>query len=241
MRRGFRIALTGLHVINIRAVIRGDDGGDPVQFFRFGNIDGFDVGAGEGRADDMQAPGVFGNLVFHEDRFTGDQCGTVDLAGGLADDVQVRTEGRSDLALKCSRIPQFAGQFDREVIMFVPGVTDEDAAQSVFDLFAGRVRMIFQQFAEDQRCRGCVIGALHDACRDHGFLDVVQFASLQQGFRGADLRVFRLIEQDQVGVAQFSVKDDGVGPGKAFRVIAVPDGIIAGAVKHIAKPLGGCA
>ena len=100
------IALTRLHIVRLRRIVRGKDGGDAGQLFRLARVDGLDVGAGKGAAEDVQAPGVLGHLVLDKHRLAGDQRRAVDLAAGLADDLKAGAEGRGDLAAKFAEVAQ---------------------------------------------------------------------------------------------------------------------------------------
>ena len=87
MGGGLGVALTGLHIVYIGAVLGGDDGGNTGELLCLGSVDGLDVSAGEGAAEHMQAPGIGRHLVLHEDRLAGDQSSAVDLIHRLADDL----------------------------------------------------------------------------------------------------------------------------------------------------------
>ena len=101
--------------------------------------------------------------------------------------------------------------------------------------------MLFQQPGENQRRRRRVIGALHDACSHHSLLHIVQLALFQQGLRRFNVGALRLVEQDKIGVLQLAVKNNGIGPGKAFGIVAVTDGVAPGVVQHIPQTVCGLA
>ena len=230
-------ALPGLHIVHIRAVESGDDGGHTVQLLRLAGVDGLDIGAGKGAAQHVQAPGVGRNLILHKYRLAGDQGRAVDLPGGLADDVQLGAEGRRDLRLEFALVPQLAGQLHSQVIVLIARVADENAGEHVLDLRPGGVGVFFQQPGQNQRRRRSIIGALYDARGHHGLLHIVQFALFQQRLRRFDLGALRLIEQDKIGILQLTVKNNGVGPGKAFGIVAVADGVAPGVVQHIPQAI----
>ena len=181
----------------------------------------------------MQAPGIGRNLILHKYRLTGNQSRTVDLSSRLTDDVQLRTEGRGDLRLKLALIPQLAGQLHSQIVVLVARIADENTGEHIFNLLPGGIGMLFQQPGEDQRRRRSIIGALYDARSHHGLLHIVQLALHQQRLRRFNIGAFCLIEQDKIGVFQLTVKNNGVGPGKALGVIAVADGVAPGVVQHI--------
>ena len=233
MGRRLRGTLSGLHIVHIRAVFRRDDGGHAVQLLRLAGIDGLNIGAGKGAAQHMEAPGIGRNLILHKYRLTGNQSRTVDLAGRLTDDVQLRAEGRGDLRLKLALIPQLAGQLHSQVVVLVARIADENTGEHIFNLLPGGIGMLFQQPGEDQRRRRSVIGALYDARSHHGLLHIVQLALHQQRLGRFNIGALCLIEQDKIGVFQLTVKNNGVGPGKALGVIAVADGVAPGVVQHI--------
>ena len=186
----------------------------------------------------MQHPCVGGNLVLNEDRLAGNQRRAVNLVHRLADDLELRTERGRDLALIRAGVTQLDRQLDGKIVMLVAGVSDEDTGQNVFDFLPGGVRVLFQQPCEDQRSRRRVVRAGDDTRRDHGLLHIVELSAVQKSFRRAKLGALRLIQEDKVGVSQLSVKDDGVGTGKALRVVAVADGEITAAVKNVSQTLG---
>ena len=234
--RGFGVALSGLHIVHIRTIISRDNGSHAVQLFRLAGVDGLDVGAGEGAAQNVQAPGIGRHLVLHKHRLAGNQSGAVDLAGRLADNLQIGAEGRGDLRFEFPFIPQLAGQLHRQIVVLIAGVTDENAGEHILDLLTGGMGMLFQQPAEDQRRCRSVIGALHDAGGHHGLLHIVQLAVHQQRFRRFDVGALCLIEQDKIGIFQFAIKDNGIGAGKALGVVAVAHGVAAGMIQHPAQP-----
>ena len=241
MGRGLGRTLTGLHIVHIRAVKGGDDGRHAVQLLCFTGVNGLDISAGKGAAQNMQAPGIGGHLVLHEHRLTGNQSGAVDLPGRLADDVQLGAERRSDLRLEFAEITQLAGQLHCQIIVLITGITDKDTGHHILDLLAGGVGMLLQQPGENQRRRRGVVGALHDTCGHHGLLHIVQLTVYQQRLRCFDLSALRLVEHNKVGIFQFAVKDDGIGAGKALGVVAVAHGVAAGMIQHLTQPNCGLA
>ena len=110
-----------------------------------------------------------------------------------------------------------------------------------FDLLLQSQFFIFQQPGEDQRGSGSVIGAGHDTGRDHRLLHVVELSALEQTFSGADLSALSLVEQDQIGIFQLVVENNGIRAGEAFGIVAVTDGEVACAVQDISQTLGGFA
>ena len=100
-------------------------------------------------------------------------------------------------------------------------------------MLARGVGVFFQQPGQNQSRRRGVIGALDDARGHHSLLHIIQLALFQQGLRRSDLSTLRLIEQDEIGILQLAVKNNGIGPGKALSIVAVPDGVAAGMVQHI--------
>ena len=239
MRRRLGIALTGLHIVRLRRIVRGKDGGDAGQLFCLARVDGLDVGAGKGAAEDVQAPGVLGHLVLDKHRLAGDQRRAVDLAAGLADDLQAGAEGRRDLAAEFAEVAQLGRELDGEIVMLIARVADEDARQHILDLFAGGVRLLLEQPGQNERGSGRVVRALHDTRGDHGLLHIVQLTSVQQALGGADLRALGLIEQDEVRVFELAVEDDGIAAGEALGVVAVADAAVTGTVQNITQSCGG--
>ena len=239
MRRRLGVALTGLHIVRLRRIVRGKDGGDAGQLFRLARVDGLDVGAGKGAAKDVQAPGVLGHLVLDKHRLAGDQRRTVDLAAGLADDLQAGAEGRGDLAAEFAEVAQLGRELDGEIIMLVARVADEDARQHILDLFAGGVRLPLEQPGQNERGSGRVVRALHDTRGDHSLLHIVELAPVQQALGGADLRTLSLIEQDEVRIFELAVEDDGIAAGKALGIVAVANAAVTGTVQNITQSCGG--
>ena len=233
------VALTGLHVMCFGGIVGGENGGNAGQLLRFAGVNGLDVSAGKGAAQNVQAPCIFGYLILNEHRLAGNQRRAVDLAAGLADDLEIGAEGRRDLAFKLAEVAQLGRQLDGQIIMLISGVTDKDAAEHLLDLFPGGVGLFLQQPGQNQRGGRRVIGALHDARGDHRLLHIVDLASVHQGLRRSDLGALSLIKQDKVGVFQLAVEDNGIAAGKAFGIVAVADAVAAGVIQDIAKPCGG--
>ena len=233
------IALTRLHIVRLRRIVRGKDGGDAGQLFRLARVDGLDVGAGKGAAEDVQAPGVLGHLVLDKHRLAGDQRRAVDLAAGLADDLKAGAEGRGDLAAKFAEVAQLGRELDGEIIMLIARVADKDAGQHVLDLFLGGVGFLLEQPCEDQCGGRSVVGALHDAGGDHGLLHEVDLTPVHQALSSADLRTLRLIEQDEVCILEFAVEDNRITAGKALSIVAVADTAVACTVQYVAESCGG--
>ena len=233
------IALTGLHIVRLRRIVRGKDGGDAGQLFRLARVDGLDVGAGKGAAQHMEAPGVGRDLILHEHRLTGNQGRTVDLPAGLTDDLEAGAEGRRDLTAEFAEVAQLGRELDGEIIMLIARVADKDARQHILDLFAGGVRLLLEQPGQNERGSGRVVRALHDTRGDHGLLHVVELAPVQQALGGADLRALSLIEQDEVRIFELAVEDDGIAAGKALGVVAVANAAVTGTVQNITQSCGG--
>ena len=225
--------------MRLRRIVRGKDGGDAGQLLRLARVDGLDVGAGKGAAEDVQAPCILGHLVLDKHRLAGDQRCAVDLAAGLADDLKVGSEGRRDLAAKFAEVAQLGRELDGEIIMLIARIADKDARQHILDLFAGGVRLLLEQPGQNERGSGRVVRALHDTRGDHGLLHVVELAPVQQALGGADLRALSLIEQDEVRIFELAVEDDGIAAGKALGIVAVADAAVTGTVQNITQSCGG--
>ena len=125
--------------------------------------------------------------------------------------------------------------------MLIARIADENAGQNILDLFPGGVGLLFQQPGENQCRRRRVIGALHDARSHHGLLHIVQLALHQQRLGRFNVGALRLVEQDKIGVLQLAVKNNGIGSGKAFGIVAVADGVAPGVVQHIPQAVCGLA
>ena len=235
MRGRFGIALAGLHIVGIRAVERGNDRGNAVQLFSLGGIDGFDIGTCERTSQNVKRPCVFGHLILNEYRLTGNQSRTVDFVEGFADDIQIRAEGGRDFAAEFAKISQFLRQLDREVIVLVTGITDEDTGQRLFDIFPTRIGLLLKQPSQNQCGGRCIIRTLYNARGDHGLLNIIELSAVEQGFCGSDFRIFRLIGKQKIGIFQLSVKNNRIGAGKAFCIVTVSDRTEACAVQHISQ------
>ena len=233
------VALAGLHIVRFRRIVGGENGGDAGQLLRLARVDGLDVSAGKGAAENMQAPCVLRHLVLHEDRLAGDQRRAVDLAAGLTDDLKVGTEGRRDLAAEFAEVAQLNGKLDGEVVMLIARVADKDASEYILDLFTGGVGLLLEKPCQDQRGGRRVVRALHDARGDHGLLHIVQLTPVQQALGSTDLRALSLIEENEVRILELAVKDNGIAAGEALGVVAVADAAVTGMVQDITKPCGG--
>ena len=100
-----RISLTCLHIVDIRAVEGSNDFLHSVNLLSFAGVDGIDVCMGKGASQHMEAIGIGRNLILHKDLFSRHQGGAVNLIAGLSDDVEIWTEGRSNLTSVFSIIP----------------------------------------------------------------------------------------------------------------------------------------
>ena len=181
----------------------------------------------------MESPCVCGNLVLNEDRLAGNQSGTVDLVHGLANNLQLGAEGRSDLTLISAGVTEFRSQLHSQIVVLVTCVTDKDTRKNFLDVFLAGVRLLLQQPGQDQGGGSGIVGTGNDAGGDHGLLDIVQFSTLQQAFCGADLCALCLVQQDEIGVLQLVIENNGVGACKALGIVTVTDGQITGAVQDI--------
>ena len=233
------VALTGLHIVRFGGIVSGKDRGNAGQLLRFAHVNGLDIGAGKGAAQDMQAPCILRHLVLHKHGLTGNERHTVDLAAGLAADLKIGTEGRSNLASELAEIAQLTRELHRKVIVLIAGIADEDAGQHVLDLFLGGVGFLLEQPCEDQCGGRSVVGALHDAGGDHGLLHEVDLTPVHQALSSADLRTLRLIEQDEVCILEFAVEDNRITAGKALSIVAVADTAVACTVQYVAESCGG--
>ncbi len=224
MRRRLRFALSGLHVVDVRAVEGRDDADDAGKFLRLGGVDPVDVGAGVRRAEDDQAAGVRRHVVFDKGAFSGYELGAVDLSGGFSDTVKRRTEGRRDFALVGAGFDSLFRETDGEIVVLIAGVADKDPGQRVADLLPGRMGMLLEQPGEEQgRGRG-VVGALHHAGVNHGLLHHGEMGGVRQPVRRADFASVRLEGEHQVCVHGDAVHQNGVAAAETFAVVAVADG-----------------
>ncbi len=230
-----RVGLPGLHVVDIGAVLMGDDRLHPLDLQRLADVDALDVGVGVGAAQDHQRVVTRLDAILDEGRLTGDQDRTVDLPLRLADVGEVVAERRGDLTLVSAALHPLAGKLDSGIVLLVAAVTDEEATEHLLDLLARRFGMLLKKPGEQERRRRRVVGALHHPAVDHRLLDGIEVPAVSQALGGPYLGAVHLGGQRQVCVDGLVVDEHGVASDEAFTVIAVADAAVSELYEHRAQ------
>ena len=186
MRRRLRIALSGLHVIDIRAVRCRDDVYNARDLLRLSGVDRLDVSMSMRRSEDLHDAGIRRHVIFDEYTVAAHQRRTVHLLSRFAYNVQMRPEGRRRLCSVSAAVHALYGELYSQIIMLISCVTDEDAGHGFFDGFPVRVRIIHDQPGKEQGSRRCIICTADNTGIHHGLLDQSQartglFAIQKQG------------------------------------------------------------
>ena len=231
-----RLALSGLHVVDVWTVEVRDDALDAFEGLGPARVDRCDVGHGEGRAEDGEHVGALLHLVLDEDLLARYEGASIDLAGGLAYVLQAIAEAGSRLRPVFAIAPLLLDELDGQMKVLVACVADEDRGEGLVDIMAGGVGLPLQEPGQDQGDCGRVVGALDDAGGDHRLLDVVELRACPEAFCGADLMALGLVEESQVGRAQLAVHDDNIAAREALSVVAVANARASKAVEGIAQP-----
>ena len=227
VRARLGVGLARLHVVDIGAVLVGDDRLHPLDLQRLADIDLLDIGVGVGAAKDHHRVVAGLDPVLDEGGFTGDEDGAVDLALRLADVGEVVTEGGGDLALVGAGLHPFAGKLDRRIVLLIAAVADEEAAEDLLDLFSRRLGVMLEEPGEQEGGSRCVVGALHHPAVDHRLLYCVEVPAIAQTLGGPDRGPIGLDGERQVCIDGNIVEQDGVAPDKALAVIAVANTAVA--------------
>jgi len=139
VRAGFGIALTCLHIKHIGAVLMGDDGDNTLHEQCFTDVDLGDVCMGIGTAQKHHRVITGKHPVFDETWFAGNKLGTIHLSLGLADIGQLITKGRGDLTLVGAGLHTLDRKLDRQIVVFIPGIANENTTEDLINLLFGGI------------------------------------------------------------------------------------------------------
>ena len=196
MRRRLRIPLSGLHVIDIRAVRCRDDVYNTRNLLRLGGVDRLDVSVSMRRSEDLHDAGIRRHVILDEYTVAAHQRRTVHLLGRFAYYVQMGPEGRCGLSGISAAVHALHRKLYSEIIMLIACVTDEDAGHGFLDRFPVRMRIIHDQPGEQEGSCRCVVCTADNTGIHHRLLDQSQagaglLAVQQQGTVNNRPSVFR--------------------------------------------------
>ena len=139
VRTWFRISLTRLHVEDIRTIFMGDDRNYTIHLQSFTGVDLSDVCMSIGAAQQYHCMISGKHPVLDKTRLAGYQLRTVHLRFGFADIGQILSEGWGDFTLVGTGLHPLDSQLDRQVVVLIPGIANENSAENLIDLCLGRI------------------------------------------------------------------------------------------------------
>ena len=223
MRRRLRIALPGLHVVDIRTVSRRDDLHNARYFFRLSGVNRFDVGTGIRRPQNNQDTGIRRDIVLDIRPLTADERRTVHLAVRRPDLSELLAEDRCCFGLIVTKLSSLPNQLNRKEVMLVRCIPDENPGKRILDLFLRRIRVILQQPCQKQSRRRCIVGALHNPCIDHRLLYVRQMFGVTKPVRCQDVAAISLPCKIQIRIDRCPVNQNRITSAEPLGIVRVAD------------------
>ena len=174
----FRITLTCLHIVDVRAIECCDNSFNSIQLFGFTGIDGVNISMSKRASKNVKAPCILRDFVFNEYFLSRYKRGSVYFITRLTNNIQLWSERRSYLRLILSIVSQFRRQFYSQIVMLITSVSNKDAGKNIFDFIFSRVWFMLQKPSKNQGCSRCVICTLYNAGTDHGLLYIIKLSAI---------------------------------------------------------------
>ncbi len=218
-------ALTGLVVVDVGAVLVGQDVDHPGHLLGLGGVDRGDIGVGMGRAHHLQDAGPGLDHVLDEGLLAPGQLRAVHLAGRLAHHAHLLAEGRSHRGAHEVRVGQPLGsQIHGLEELLIARAATEDAREGVGDLVPGGVGRALEEALDGHHHGGRAVAALHHSGVHQGGLDHAERPVLREMLHRLDPTAIQLGRHQQAGVDRAPVHQDRTGPAHPLAVAAVADG-----------------